>query len=91
MNNKIDFVVTWVDGADPKWLKEKSEYEKLEGNKESKTFQNWLNSDCRYRDWDTMKYWFRAIEKYAPWVNNIYFITWGHIPEWLDLSNPKLK
>ena len=24
--NKIDFVVTWVDGSDEKWLKEKNKY-----------------------------------------------------------------
>lgn len=90
-NNKIDFVVTWVDGSDPEWLKEKYNFEILENNKDSQDFKNWLNSSCRYRDWDTMKYWFRAVEKYAPWVNNIYFITWGHIPNWLDTTNPKLK
>ena len=26
MNNKIDFVITWVDGNDPKWQKEKNKY-----------------------------------------------------------------
>ncbi len=30
------------------------------------------------------------MEKYAPWVNKIHFITWGHLPSWLDTSNPKL-
>jgi hypothetical protein len=24
-------------------------------------------------------------------VNNIYFVTWGHIPSWLNVNNPKLK
>jgi hypothetical protein len=31
------------------------------------------------------------VEKFAPWVNKIYFVTWGHVPEWLNLDHPKLK
>ncbi len=78
---KIDFVVTWVDGNDKNWLREKNKYDVNE------------NSDgtiYRYRDWDLLRYWFRGVEKFAPWVNKIYFITWGHIPEWLDVTNPKI-
>ena len=37
-----------------------------------------------------MHYWFRAVEKYAPWVRKIHFITCGQIPEWLNLEHPKL-
>lgn len=77
---KIDFVILWVDGNDKEWLKEKALYDdapKLDAN--------------RYRDCDNLQYLFRGIEKYAPWVNNIFFITWGHVPKWLDISNPRLK
>ena len=79
--NKIDFVVTWVDSNDKKWIKEKEKY-----NPEKNTD----TSIARYRDWDTLKYWFRGVEKYAPWVNKIYLITYGHVPKWLNLNNPKL-
>ena len=79
---KIDFVITWVDGADPDWLKEKEKYT-VQKNADGSIF--------RYRDFGLLKYWFRGVEKFAPWVNKIYFITWGHIPEWLDTTNPKLK
>jgi len=78
----IDFVIIWVDGSDPDWLSERSKY------------QPDLNTDnraCRYRDWDNLRYWFRSVEKFAPWVNNIFFVTWGHLPEWLDVNHPKLK
>lgn len=82
MNNKIDFVMIWVDGNDKKWQKEKSKYS--------------VEKDCdvrnlRYRDWDNLKYWFRGVEKYAPWVNKIHFVTWGHLPSWLNKSHPKLN
>lgn len=82
---KIDFVITWVDGADPKWFSEKEKYMKLEKRMFDKD-----SNVSRYRDWDNLRYWFRGIEKFAPWVNNIYFVTWGHIPSWLNIDNPKL-
>lgn len=86
MDLKIDFVLTWVDGADAQWLAEKEKYIKLEGQMFHKD-----SSTARYRDWNNLRYWFRGVEKFAPWVNNIYFVTWGHVPQWLNLSNPKLK
>lgn len=78
---KIDFVIPWVDGNDPLWQSEKNKYTPC------------LQEDAReerYRDWDNLQYWFRGIEKFTPWVNKIYFITWGHIPVWLNLQNEKL-
>lgn len=77
---EIDFVIPWVDGSDPEWLKERSLYDTKTGDVR----------EARYRDWGLMPYWFRAIEKYAPWVRKIHFITWGHVPEWLDVNNPKI-
>ena len=50
------------------------------------------SSDLRFRnDFDFLKYWFRGIEKFAPWVNQIFFVTAGHLPDWLNLQHPKLK
>lgn len=82
-NNKIDFVITWVDGNDPKWIEEKNKYtEEKKGE---------ANSKIRYRDWGLLKYWFRGIEKNAPWVNKVYFITYGHLPQWLNTNYEKIK
>ena len=78
---KIDFVITWVDGNDPAWQKERMQY------RADKTTDA---SAARYRDMETLKYWFRAVEKYAPWVNMIHFVTWGHLPDWLNTEHPKL-
>ena len=83
MNNDIDFVIPWVDGNDPEWIKEKDKYSK---KKYSKAEEKKL-----YRDWRLLKYWFRGVEKFSPWVRNIYFITWGHIPKWINTNHPKLK
>ncbi len=82
----IDVVVTWVDGSDENWLKEKEYYKNISGAN-----INNGNGAVRYRNWQHFRYWFRCIEKYAPWVNNIYFVTCGHVPHWLDTTAPKLK
>ena len=83
MSKPIDFVIIWVDGNDPEWRSEKAKYDQ--------SVVTVANSEVRYRDWDNLQYWFRGAEKFAPWVNKIHFVTWGHIPEWLDTSNPKLN
>ena len=78
----IDIVVLWVDGSDPEWQKEK---EKYSGKKQDDT-----NSVNRFRDWGLMPYWFRAVEKYIPWVRTIHFVTCGHVPAFLNLDHPRL-
>ena len=80
----IDFVIPWVDGSDPEWQKVRAQYSGDE-HKASVT-----NGTERYRDWGTLHFWFRAVEKYAPWVRKIHFITCGQVPEWLNLNHPKL-
>ena len=80
MNQPIDFVMMWVDGADPVWLADKSRYDTAGGD----------NRDVRYRDWDILHYWFRGVEKFAPWVNRVHFITYGHLPAFLNVDHPKL-
>lgn len=44
-----------------------------------------------FRDWDTLRYVFRGLEKNMPWVRYIHFITCGHLPAWLNTNHPKLK
>lgn len=81
MNTIIDFVVTWVDSNDPTWQKVYSKYKPIVPK----------DDFSRYRDWDIFRYWFRAIEKYAPWVHKVFLVTNGQYPSWLDLSNPKIE
>ncbi|MBE5999864.1 MAG: capsule biosynthesis protein CapK [Sarcina sp.] len=78
----IDFVLPWVDGTDPAWREEKNKY--------SGEVSSSVHS-FDYQDWGLLPYWFRCIEKNAPWVRNVYFVTWGHIPAWLNVNHPKLK
>lgn len=79
----IDFVIPWVDGSDPEWRKSKNKYS-------GKIDEPVDITDARYRDWDILKYWFRGVEKYAPWVHKIYFVTCGQKPDWLNENHEKL-
>ena len=80
---EIDFVVTWVDNEDPQW---------------QAAFRRWLPAAVtdldigkeRYRNWHLLRYWFRGVERFAPWVRKIHFITNGQLPSWLNTQHPKL-
>ncbi len=81
----VDFVVAWVDGNDPVWLADKQRFV-TKKQEESEA----VAAAARYEDNGLFRYWFRGIEKFAPWVNKVFFVTYGHTPEWLNLNNPKL-
>ena len=87
MESPIDFVVPWVDDSDPKWLQERNIYASQAGI----SLNDCDNGNERYRDWNIFQYWFRAVEKYAPWVRNVYLVTNGNIPKWINPDAPKLK
>lgn len=82
---RIDFVIPWVDGADPDWISERDGYDK---NREE---DDPSNGDERYRDWGLLKYFFRSVVKNAPWVGTVHFLTWGHLPPWLNIAHPKIN
>lgn len=77
----IDFVIAWVDGNDAAWQQSYLEHR----GKARRT------DACRFRDWGLLRYWFRAVEAYAPWVNRVFFITNGQIPEWMNTDCEKLR
>jgi len=80
----VDFVVLYLDGTDPEWREQKRRFSEA---------QSWpgQNTDDRYRNMDNFQYWFRAVERYAPWVHRIHLVTWGHVPSWLNTDHPKLN
>ncbi len=79
-NMQVDLVIPWVDGNDPEWRAEKDKYDRAN-----------TVSNVRYESWDNLQYIFRGIEKYMPWVHKVFFITWGHMPKWLNTSYKKLN
>ena len=77
---QIDFVIPWVDGADPQWRRERHRFSRDPRDME----------ECRFRDWEILRYWLRAVEAYAPWVHAVHFVTCGQVPPWLNLHHPTL-
>ncbi len=77
----IDFIIPWVDGNDPGWRarKEQCFFDSSADDREQ-----------RYRDWMLLKFFFRGIERYAPWVRRLYFICDQDVPGWLNTENEKL-
>lgn len=80
MEKEIDLVLPWVDGSDPEWQHLKSQYSSSGGD----------SRDIRFRDWDNLKFLFRGIEKNAPWIRKIHFVTCGQVPVWMNTDHPKL-
>ena len=79
-------MIAWVDGADPVWA------EKFVSSKRKEDGSEMSVDTCvaRYRDWGLLKYWFRGVEKFTPWVRKVFFITDNQTPSWLNVEAPKL-
>lgn len=89
-NFPIDIVYTWVDGDDLNWKKEKNKFQ----GKVEELVENTAGravADERFRNRDELLYSLRSVELFAPFVRNIYIVTAGQIPKWLNLSNSKIK
>lgn len=89
MNNKdimdVDLVYLWVDGNDPVW---QAKHNALIGKTEESSP---INCKGRYANNDELKYSLRSVETYAPWIRTIFIVTDNQVPEWLDISNTKVK
>lgn len=85
MSDKVDIIIPWVDGSDLDWLKQKEETSK------KYNFDLKANSNVRYESWNNLQYIFRAIENYMPWVNHVFLVTCGHLPNFINIDYPKLK
>lgn len=81
-NGLIDYVFPYVNPNDEEW---KKQYKYVSG-------KEYVN-DERFRDFNLLKYVFRSIEKYAPWINKVHFIVAykSQVPEWLDVDCEKLE
>lgn len=83
---KIDLVYTWVNGNDKDWLKEKEYWQEKLG---VSTFREANN--CRFIDNQELRFSLRSAEMNAPWINQIFIVTNGQVPDWLDTNHPKIK
>ena len=83
-NHSIDLVYLWVDGNNPEWQAKRAAFLGIKTEKSSTNSRSYLNND-------ELKYSLRSVERYAPWIRNIFILTDNQKPKWLDISNPKIK
>ena len=68
--NKIDFVIAWVDGNDKAWQEKMAEY----GHGKNEQF----------RDWNFLPYLLKGMERYAPFVHRIFLVADHQDPDCLS-------
>lgn len=59
----VDFVVLWVDGNDPAFVRERN---------------RWADSPvvpARFVQTDELRYVLRSVEEYMPWVTRVVLVT----------------
>ena len=79
----VDYVVPYVNMNDKRW---------------QILFKRYTHKDVsknieRYRDYGTLKYQFRGIDKFIPWIRHVYLVLQSpsQIPDWINTDHPKLK
>ncbi|MQS04877.1 sugar phosphotransferase, partial [Streptomyces sp. OF1] len=77
----VDAVYTWVNGADPAWLRKRAEYA-------GEAYHEEAANAARYLSRDELRYSLRSLHQYAPWIRHVYLVTDDQTPEWLDDSHP---
>ncbi|SFF50133.1 Stealth protein CR1, conserved region 1 [Actinacidiphila alni] len=80
----IDVVYTWVDGADPAWLRRRAEFS-------GEAYHDEAANAARYLSRDELRYSLRSLHMYAPWVRNIYLVTDDQQPSWLNTELPGIR
>ncbi|WP_307124333.1 stealth family protein [Streptomyces sp. B1I3] len=87
----IDVVYTWVDDADPVWRAGKDAVRRSLTPDTTERLHEQADNDARYISRDELRFSLRSIHQYAPWVRNIYLVTAGQAPGWLNTEHPGLR
>ena len=77
----VDVVYTWVDAQDPIFSSDIQFFHRPSGEQ---------NGVTRYRNNDELRYSLRSVAMFAPWVRNIYIVTNGQCPAWLNTNHPQI-
>ena len=48
-------------------------------------------SESRFADNQELRYSLRSLERNANWIRNVFIVTNGQIPNWLNLDNDRIK
>jgi hypothetical protein len=84
----IDVVYTWVDDRDPVW---QARYREALSRWPNDGLNPEAVSPARFHSRDELRYSLRSLAQYAPFVRNVYIVTAGQVPAWLDPDVPNLR
>ncbi|MEU4796785.1 stealth conserved region 3 domain-containing protein [Streptomyces sp. NPDC023327] len=84
----VDLVYTWVDGEDTAL---RARRERYRGDRRTDLIHARETGASRYTSRDELKYSLRSVEMYAPFVRNVYVVTDGQTPAWLDPDAPGIR
>jgi len=81
VNEPVDLVYTWVDGADPAWRRRRAG-----ALGEDVMAQASVDAaiDARFESRDELRYSLRSVQMFANWVNRIWIVTDQQVPSWLQ-------
>lgn len=78
---RMSIVYTWVNGSQPCYRQARE----AAGGKHAV-------GGSRDREIGEIMYSIRSLKKFVPWhTGTIYIVSPGHIPHWVDLTNPRIK
>lgn len=84
----IDIVYTWVDDKDEDWRRQRAHYS---GRHAASSDLSRSNLDERFTNRDELRYSLRSVELFAPFVRNVFLVTNGQVPSWLNIDHPKIR
>lgn len=79
----MDFVLPYVNSADTQWQQDLLKHTKTAVSS---------NSSVRFRSWGTLRYLFRSVDKYLPFIDRIVLIVASptQVPIWVNTSNVRI-
>jgi hypothetical protein len=85
----IDIVYTYVNGNDPNFISTRKYVSKKYYDPNTHTYDS--NILGRFNDRDELKYSLRSVDYYLNFYRNIYIVTNGTLPKWLNINHPQIK
>lgn len=88
IDDDIDAVITWVDSSDKYWQEQRSQYSFKEGKSSDNRNVRFPNPEFVDNE---LYYCVASINKYLPWIRNIFIVTcFNQKPSWIN-KFPKIK
>lgn len=81
----IDYVITYVNNREINWIKSYVD------TCQKQNTNIYLNS-ARFRNNNTLKYHLRGVEKFMPWIRNVYLVVSNieQVPSWINKYKVKI-